>query len=231
MEKRHFVSTVKTAAAAALVAAAAVLCNRTDRQAKLGDINLTLGDFKRSRASYEAIVDRDPLDPGARLGLGKAMLQQYCAGPGDSALLTDCIIQLEAARTLRPDKEVEKLLSVVWFKRASLALGRRDTLDAISALSRSISFDPASSKSVNLAGILYFHRGEPEKALTLFKMALAIDSLGAYGYFNAGMVYWTEGNFTQAYEYWYKAALRAPDDKEIITWAAMAKKRRQDGGR
>jgi len=231
MEKRHFVSTVKTVAAAALVAACAVFCNRADQQAKLGAINLELGDYKRSRASYEAIVDRNPRDWNARLGLGKALLQAYCASPGDSALLTDCITQLEAARTLRPDKEVEKLLSVVWFKRATMHLSRLDTLDAISALSRSISLDPASSKPVNLAGILYFHRGETEKALNLFKMVLSIDSAGAYGYFNIGMVYWTESNYAQAYDYWYKAALRAPDDKEIITWAAMAKKRGQDAAR
>jgi hypothetical protein len=52
-----------------------------------------------------------------------------------------------------------------------------------------------------------------------------IDSASASGYFNAGMVHWAAGNYPLAFDFWYKAALRAPEDKEIVTWAAMAKKR------
>jgi hypothetical protein len=54
---------------------------------------------------------------------------------------------------------------------------------------------------------------------------MAIDSSSVNGYFNMGMVYWADSNYALAYDYWYKAALRAPEDKEILTWAAMAKKR------
>jgi tetratricopeptide (TPR) repeat protein len=77
---------------------------------------------------------------------------------------------------------------------------------------------------VNLAGILYFNRGDHDKALNLFRMVISIDSTSVQGYFNTGMVYWDERNFSSAYDYWYKAALRSPDDKEVLTWAAMAKK-------
>lgn len=134
-------------------------------------------------------------------------------------------IQFEAARTLQPNKEVEKLLSIVWFKRAKMYLGTNDTLSALQALSRAISLDPKESGPVNLAGILYFYRGETEKALNLFRLVTTIDTASVSGYFNTGMVHWTDSNYTQAYESWFKAALHSPDDKEILMWAARAKER------
>ena len=207
------------------VVAELLSCNRIDPRIEKGTINLTLGDFKRARKNFEAVVDKQPSSYAARLGLGKAMLQELSGNPGDSMLLFDCLTQLEAARTLRPDREVEKLLGIVWFKRASMLLANRDTLSSITALSRSISLDPSASKPVNLAGILYFYRGETAKALNLFRLVTTIDSGSASGYFNAGMVHWADSNYTLAFDCWCKAALRAPGDKEILTWAAMAKQR------
>jgi tetratricopeptide (TPR) repeat protein len=224
MEKRHFIYTIKTACAF-MAFIITISCNRVDPRIEKGVINLELGDFKRARIHFEAVLDQRPSNYDARLGLGKALLQEFTTHPGDSTLLPDCLTQLEAARTLRPDKVVEKLLSVVWFKRATSLLAVHDTLAAMGALSRSTGLDPGASKPVNLAGILYFHRGETDKALNLFRLVMAIDSGSANGYFNTGMIYWADSNYSLAYDYWYKAALRAPDDKEILTWAAMAKQR------
>jgi tetratricopeptide (TPR) repeat protein len=125
---------------------------------------------------------------------------------------------------LQLDNEVEKLLSVVWFKRAIILLRHHDTLAAMNALSRSIGFDPKASKPVNLAGIIYFHRGDKEKALNLFRLVTSIDSSSPHGYFNIGMIHWSDKNYVSAYEFWYKAAKRAPEDREVLMWTAMAKK-------
>jgi tetratricopeptide (TPR) repeat protein len=100
----------------------------------------------------------------------------------------------------------------------------------MAALSRSTSFDPAATGPVNLAGILYFNRGDHEKALNLFRKVITSDTSSAQGYFNAGMVLWADSNYAAAYEYWYKAALRSPDDKEILTWAALAKNKVNSSG-
>jgi tetratricopeptide (TPR) repeat protein len=216
---------MKTFAFVISVAALLVSCNRVGPHIKQGAINLELGDFKRARVHFEAVLEKQPSNYSARLGLGKAMLQEFCAHPGDTALILDCLTQLEAARTLRPDKEVEKILSVVWFKRATLLVDHHDTIAAMAALSRSTGLDPKESKALNLAGILYFNRGDHGKALTLFRLVTANDSASVNGYFNAGMVYWADGNYSLAYDYWYKAACLAPDDKEIITWAAIAGQR------
>jgi tetratricopeptide (TPR) repeat protein len=230
MEKRHFIRTVdhrcvRAAVLALALGMAPISCDRVDPRIEKGTVNLELGDYKRARMHFEAVLDKQPASFVARLGLGKALLQEFSAQPGDSdgMLLMDCLTQLEAARTLRPDKEVEKLLSVVWFKRANALLAHHDTLAAMAALSRSTGFDPKASKPVNLAGILYYHRGEPDKALHLFAMVMAIDSNSVNGYFNAGMVHWAQGNWALAYDFWYKAAKRAPEDKEILGWVAQAK--------
>jgi Flp pilus assembly protein TadD len=227
MEKRHFIFTIKTVCAIAMTAVviATVSCHRVDPRIEQGIANLELGDYKRARMHFEAVLDERPSNYAARLGLGKALVQEFSAHPGDSTLLPDCLTQLEAARTLRPEKEVEKILSIVWFKRATALLANHDTLGAMAALSRSTGFDPKAGKPVNLAGILYFNRGETDKALNLFRLVMTIDSGSVNGYFNTGMVYWADGDYARAFDYWYKAALRAPDDKEIVTWAAMAKKR------
>ena len=203
----------------------AVFCTREHSPLKKGLLNLELGDYLRARACFESILDRQPASAPARVGLGKALLQQFAAHPGDTGLLDASLVQLEAARTLQPGREVESLLSIVRFKKASLDLSRGDTLIALQGLSRAISLDPKSIKAVNLAAILYFHQGAGDKALTLFRRVIEIDSSTVSGYFNMGMVYWTDSNFTAAYDAFFRAAQRSPDDREILQWAARAKER------
>jgi len=200
-----------------------VSCNSVTPLLEKGEANLLLGDFARAEQYFARAVDASPHSRRARIGLGKALLQRHAAEPANSLLLNASLIQLEAARSIAPDSTVEKLLSMVWFARANSLVEGNDTLAALAALSRSIALDKKATRPLNLAGILYFHRGESSKARTLFTMVIGIDSLSATGYFNAGMVDWAEKNFTRAYENWFKAAQRAPDDKELVLWAARAK--------
>jgi tetratricopeptide (TPR) repeat protein len=214
-----------------IILSAAVACDTTDALLEKGALNLTLGDYRRARACFETAVDKRPASAAARLGLGKALLQQAAAQPRDSALIIDCLTQFEAARTLKPDHEIETLSSAAWFRRANGLLTAGDTLACLQALSRSISLNPLSISPLNLAGILYFHRGEREKALNLFKKATAIDSSSVSGHFNAGLVYWTDSNYTAAYDCFFKAARHSPGDREILLWAARAKQAALHGAR
>ena len=224
MEKRPDVGKkTKLTAGVILAVMAGVFCNRPDALLEKGAINLELGDYMRARRYFEEAVDGYPTSAPARRGLGKALLQQFSANPHDTSLIPVCLTQLEAARTLEPDGEVEKLLGIVWFRRANGLLAVYDTLAALQALSRSTSLDPLATGPVNLAGILYYHRGETDKALNLFRKVTSIDSMSASGYFNTGMVYWTDGNFTAAYDCFFRAAQRSPEDREILLWAARAK--------
>ena len=216
---------------AGVLIAAAVGCNSTDALLEKGALNLELGDYHRARACFAAAIDRRPASAAARIGLGKALLQQAAVQPGDSALIVDCLTQFEAARTLMPGQEVEKLAGMAWFRRAKNLLAGRDTLAALKALSRSIALDPLSTGPVNLAGILYFNRGEREKALNLFKKVMAMDSNSASGHFNAGLVYWTDSSYAAAYDCFFNAARRSPGDREILMWAARAKQAAMRGAR
>ncbi|MBN1578122.1 MAG: tetratricopeptide repeat protein [Chitinispirillaceae bacterium] len=206
-----------------------ISCNKTDSLIEKGNANLVLGDYKRARHCFAEAVDHDPNASHARLGLGKALFQEYCTTPEDGSLLMESLVQLEAARSLMSEGRVEKLLSRVWLKRTHFLLMNADTTEALKALSRSTSLDPRSGNAVNLAGVLCFYQGENEKALTLFKRVITIDSSIVSGYFNAGMVCWADSNYADAYQYWFAAARHAPEDVEILSWVARAK-RRLDGG-
>jgi len=202
-----------------------LFCSGTGERIEKGNANLDLGDFLRAQALFSAVVDDDPRSADGRLGLAKALLQEFSLRPSDTTLLLSCLTQLQAARTLAPDAATEKLLSIVWYKRAQYLLSATDTAEALSALSRATSFDPKSAAPVNLAGILCFNRGDTKKALNLFRIVTSIDSTSASGYFNTGMVFWTDSNYSAAYENWFRAARCAPDDRDIVLWAARAKAR------
>ncbi|MBN1761100.1 MAG: tetratricopeptide repeat protein [Chitinispirillaceae bacterium] len=212
-----------------LLALIVISCDDSGNLLKKGSVHLALGDYIRARECFASEVDRHPSSAAARIGLGKALLQEYASGSRDSTLLVRSITQLEAARTLRPDTVVEKLLSLVWLKRAEGLLAAADTVTALQALSRSTSLDHASAPPVNLAGILYFHRGERDKALNLFRKVITLDTASVSGRFNAGLVLWTDRNFTVAYDYFFAAAKRSPDNPEILLWAARAKKEAAGG--
>jgi tetratricopeptide (TPR) repeat protein len=223
MEKRDHAGETMKYLLLLLFTLTAVSCDNSGSLLKKGSVNLALGDYTRARQCFETVVDRHPASATARIGLGKALLQEYTASPRDTELLVGSITQLEAARTLRADTTVEQLLSVVWLKRANVLIGGLDTVAALQALSRSTALDPAAAQPVNLAGILYFHRGERDKALNLFRKVIALDTGSISGRFNAGLVLWTDGNYAAAYDFFFAAAQRAPDEREILLWAARAK--------
>lgn len=200
-------------------------CSKTTSLLEKGKINLELGDYMRARGYFEAEVNKNPSSAEARLWLGKALMQQFAAQPEDSSLLINCITQLEASRTIEPGNEVEKILSIAWFKRAKYLVNRKDTISAIRAISRSISLDPKATGPLNLAGTLYFYRCETSKALNLFKLVIKTDTNSVSGYFNTGMVYWADSNYSEAYSHWCKAAILSPEDREILVWAARARER------
>lgn len=203
-------------------------CTTTDSLLEKGEAHLTLGDFTRAERCFSDAINRVPRSRHARLGLGKALLQRHAFYPEDTGLIAEALVQLEAARTLHPDSTAEKLLSIVWCQRAEVSLGSGDSVAALKALSRSTSLDPESTKPLNMAAILYFHRGESLKAINLFRLITTIDTASVSGWFNMGMVFWADSSYRQAADAFFKAAQRSPDDKEVLQWAARAKKYSSD---
>ena len=190
-----------------------------------GTIALELGDYPMAIRFFSRVLDRYPDDFDARLGMGKALLQQSVDNTNDSISWQKAIMHFEAARTVNARADVHRLISQVWSERAYGLLHAEDTLQALEALTEAISADPQSPEPLNLAGIIYFRTGNSRKAKLLFKRALTIDTANASSLFNLGMVYWKELQFAKAHGFWLRALKCSPEDEDFLYWFALAEKR------
>ncbi|HEX3019268.1 MAG TPA: tetratricopeptide repeat protein [Chitinispirillaceae bacterium] len=207
-----------------VIIAFVLLVNCTDDLIQKGKRNLDLGDYQRAVYIFNKVVDRDPDCFDARLGLGKALLQQISVGTQRDELWIACLTNLEAARTLKPDTSIQKILSVAWHQRAVYLLECKDSSGALQSLLKSVEYDKTNAKPLNLAGILYFNKGDLDKAFTLFSLVTDLDTLSPSGYFNAGIVLWTQGDCPGSKRLWLDALVRFPENKDLLYWAALAEK-------
>jgi tetratricopeptide (TPR) repeat protein len=196
-----------------------------------GESSLRLGDYTMAIRFFEQVLNNDPENFRARLGMGKALIQKASAQNGDSLLWSSALINIEAARTLNPQSDIEPILSEAWMVHARKKLEVHDTLGALNALSRAIDYNPKSIEALNLAGIIYFKIGDPGKAGILFERALAIDSSKSFTHFNIGMLCWSQSDFACAHKAWFKALTLAPQDKDIIYWYSVAEKKFQEAAK
>lgn len=202
-------------------------CTSEQRTIEKGDASLRLGDYTMAIRFFEEVLNRDPENFDARLGMGKAFIQQASAKNSDSLTWRKALTHLEAARSIRPENNVELLLSEAWVVHARKLLENRDTLEALNALSRAIDYNTRTVEALNLAGIIYFRLGEPDKAQILFERSLLADTTRSYAYFNLGMVRWSLGDIEGARHAWFKAVQLAPQDKDIVYWFSMADKKQR----
>lgn len=189
-----------------------------------GQACLALGDYPMAQRFFAHAVESDPRGYAARLGLGQALLQKAYA-ENDSAAFAGALMQLEACRTLRPSADIGGLLSEAWLDRARSLLRSKDTLNALTALSKAIDRDPRDAKPVNLAGIVYGKLGDQAKAEALFRKALGLDSTDASAHFNLGMIRWQAGDARAAQAHWLAALKSLPEDEDILYWFALAEKK------
>jgi len=202
-----------------------LLLSCTGKRIEKGDVSLSLGDYAMAMSFYGEVLQKDPTNVAARVGMGKAWLQKAIDNDNDTTSWNTALTHLEAARTLEPGEPLDSLLAEVWSVHARNLLFLKDTLEALSALSRAIEYRPRSAEPLSLAGIVYFRLGDPGKAERLFRQALALDTLHASTYFNLGMVHWSNGDAKEAYALWLKALKRAPEDNDILYWFARARKK------
>jgi tetratricopeptide (TPR) repeat protein len=196
-----------------------------NRNIEKGEASLRLGDYTMAIHFFDDVLNRDPENFSARIGMGKALIQQASAKNNDSSTWNRALTHLEAARSLRPQCNVEPLLSDAWIVHARMLLDKKDTISALNSLARAIDLAPSAVEALNLAGIIYFRIGEPDKALTLFSRALAADTSKSFTYFNIGMVKWFQCDYEGARRLWFRAVKLAPQDKDIVYWYSVADKK------
>lgn len=200
----------------------------SDGAVKKGNSCLTIGDYRLAIYFYEKELKDNPLCFEARLGIGKALLQQIADNNNDSLLWKNALMHLEAARNLHSSEELSVLVSEAWFARARMMLSCKDTIEALNALSRSIEINNKNADAINNTGIIYFRRGEADKAEILFRKATVIDNTNAAGFFNLGMVMWSKKDYLQAKKHWITASRFSPADDDIVYWLAQAEKKIQE---
>lgn len=201
-----------------------LLCTSSDLQK--GNIALELGDYELAIKFFSKVLEKNPADFEARIGMGKALLQKASDNPSDTMLWKKAIANLDAAHSINPTADISTLLSEIWSSRASLLLHKSsDTIGALEAITKAISFDPQNTAALNLASIIYFNLGRKDKSLLLLKKAIEIDSTDPATFFNLGMVYWEEDSIKEAHSCWLKALKLSPEDEEFLYWFAAAEKK------
>ena len=193
-----------------------------------GAVALELGDYTMAINFFSRVLEKNPAHFEARLGMGKALLQKTIDNGDDSVSWRMAVMHLEAARTLSSSSEVPKLLAQVWAERASDLLHGGDTLTALEMLTKAIASDPQNSQPLNLAGIIYFRMGRPEKARLLFEGAVKNDTANPSLLFNLGMLYWEEKRIKEAHDLWLRALKMSPQDEDFLYWFAVAEKSFRD---
>jgi tetratricopeptide (TPR) repeat protein len=193
-----------------------------------GNIALELGDYPLAIKLFSRRIENNPADFDARLGIGKACLQKAFDNRDDTVSWREALMHLEAAHTIRGSPEITGLLAQVWVERGSSLLYAQDTLQALEALSRAIAVDQQSHDALNLAGIVYYKTGKPEKARLLFERAVRSDSTNTSSVFNLGMLYWEEHKVGKARDMWLRALTNSPHDEDLLYWFAAAEKNLRD---
>jgi tetratricopeptide (TPR) repeat protein len=205
-----------------------LLIGCADDTIKKGNACLNLGDYLMAESFYEKALLDNPLSFQARLGMGKALLQHIIDNNSDTALWKKALLNLEVARNLHPADDLSSLVSEAWYERAQMMLSIEDTIGALNALSRSIEINNKNIAAINSTGILYFRKGEIDKAEILFRKAVAIDSTHAPAFFNLGMILWSKKDYLDARNYWLTASKLTPEDDDMVYWLAVAEKKLQE---
>lgn len=167
-------------------------------QEAIGDLALQLGDKDRARAAYEGALQKDPEDPMAHAGMGKAL-----AAEGD----------LPGAR-----KQFEMALSQVdsdaslYFEYGSLLrrMGQSDA--ALEALRKAVKLDSKDPRYRARFGALLVERGQFDDAEQQLRQAVLMNDRYAEGLFFLARALAGRRNLSEAVDTMKKAVEIDPDN-------------------
>ena len=173
----------------------------------VGDLAVALGDKVRAKAAYERALQKDPEDPLAHAGMGKAL-----AAEGN----------LAAAR-----KELELALSQVdtdasmYFEYGSLLrrLGESDA--ALEALRKSVKLDSKDPRYRARFGALLVERGQFEDAEQQLRQAVLMNDRYAEGLFFLARALAGRKNLAEAVDTMKKAVEIEADNTEYLYYLGL----------
>ncbi|HEX3020735.1 MAG TPA: tetratricopeptide repeat protein [Chitinispirillaceae bacterium] len=205
--------------------AAVMLFFCSENSVKRGYQSLNLGDYDMAIGFFNEELHRNPGDFGARVGLGKALLQKSYATEQDTTLWHQALIQLQAARSIENRDYLNTLLRDAWIIYGRKKLAAEDTMAALTAMTFALDYDPASAEALNLSGILFSSFGLTQKAESLFVAGSNNSKSSRELQFNLGILYFYRQQYGDALRIWKSASLYDSSDIELKQWIALAEKK------
>lgn len=215
-----------TLAAVSLAAALLIGCEKDP--VERGIDCLRLGDYAMAKSFFNEQLRREPTHFDARVGMGKALLQEARARDGDTARWREALVHLQAARSIESREFLFPLLSEAWFLYARAMLRAHDTVAALTALTFSLDNQPDNTAALNLAGILYAGYGRTSVAESSFVRALNIDSSNTDILFNLGLLCWYRGDYECSVSYWRRLAELDSTDTRVRRRLELARRRTKE---
>jgi tetratricopeptide (TPR) repeat protein len=196
-----------------------------DTERALATLYVSSGDFQRATATYRALLERNPGDPDAHIGLGYAL-----AGAGETAqaeasfrraiaiepsywgahsALASHLFKRgkndEATLALRKATELAPTSASAWSNLGGALQMAGDVEGAAKAYQRSLELEPSKDAYSNLA-TLYFSAGRFGDAVRNFELALALGPHDQIIHGNLGDALWqVEGRREEAIATYHRA--------------------------
>jgi len=174
----------------------------------------------RSDLSYYADATRfNPVSPGARIGLGVALLEA-----GDRA---------GAAREFQESVRLDPGFSPGWYNLGKLAWESGRAENAEDMFRRAAALNPEDASTLDFLALAAQRRGSGREAESFYLSALAVQPRDAAALFNLGRLYWTENSRDKARGIWTRFLELFPDDPDApaVRRALTEKENRKGSGK
>jgi len=212
-----------------LLLALALLAGCRRDQEKVAIRCLELGDWPRAQRLFTQILDEDPTDAQARVGLARALVQRASSlaltDRDEPAAWEDAVRELEIAKGFAADTGLQQAWSRSTYLWAKSLAAHGDTTASLGRLKELLRAEPRQLGARNLAGILEFRRARPRTARELFLQNIAFDSTDAPTLYNLGLLEWHDGDFLKAHSWWLKALKQDPKDENTLWWLVQAERK------
>jgi cellulose synthase operon protein C len=173
----------------------------------VGELALAMGDKAGAKSLFTDALAKDPDDPIAHAGLGKALAAQgdYAAAKKELEIAVsqvdgDAGIQYEYGSVLRQ-------------------MGQPDL--ALEALRKAVKLDGKDSRYRSRLGAILVERGEVDEAQQQLQQATLMDARNAEGHYFLGRAYAGKKNLTEALNSEMKAVELDPDNAEYWYWQGL----------
>ena len=190
---------------------------------------LELGDWPRAAKLYAQILDEDPANPAARIGMARALVQkaqsQAMSDQDQPVAWEEASRELEIAQGFSSDSTLRLDWARTTYLWARSLTTHGDTTAALGRLKELLHADTRQLSARNFAAILEYRRGHARTARDLLLQNVALDSTDVPTLYNLGLLEWNENDAINAHRWWLMALRRDPHDENVLWWLVQAERK------